>query len=232
MGLGYRSGRLRTTMRNDFDPPSWTHALIQLELASLARRDEWDGYFEPRLDDGRVADVLLSRDGMSILFEITLMGMSSDEHAALEYFRNLSTQIMTIELRHGVQVSGDLGDLAPAEAIARWLESIENAADATARDGYEHRVAGPAEAEATVTREALEPGTTHLQGASVTSDPWRRLVARIERKARQTSSARRVWIRLEDHAGLLWFSPLAQMSLADRLAALVGPLREAIAPFP
>jgi hypothetical protein len=230
--LGHRSGRLRATMRNNFDPTSWTHALIQLELASLALRDGWDGQFEPRLDDGKSADVRLSKDGAPVLFEITSMGMSVDEREALDYFHSLSTQIMSIELRQGVQVTGDLGDIAPASEVARWLERIEEAAAATAQDGDVRPVAGPAEATVIVSREALEPGGTHLQGASVTSDPWRRLVARIERKARQTSSAERVWIRLEDHAGLLWFSPLAQMSLADRLAALVPPLREAINSFP
>ncbi len=89
-------------------------------------------------------------------------------------------------------------------------------------------------AEVWVTRQlAVSAGETVLSGGVVTGEPWPRLEARIQEKARQTDGAgETTWIRIEDQAGFWLFTRLAHLSLAERLTDLGPWLRAALEPFP
>jgi hypothetical protein len=228
---GGRSKRLQATMANNFHPTAWTHALIQLEVANLALRDGWVSMFETNVG-GKKRDVRLVKDTETPLLEILSIGMANLEWEATQFFDAFLMQKLAIEMRHGVHVYGYLGHAAPEDITTQWLQEIDAAAGATARDGLDRWVPGGKEGNVRVTTAELGQGETLLEAASVTTDTWERLEARIKRKGDQTADAGRVWIRLDDHAGMWFFTPLARMSLAERLAVLAPKLREALQPYP
>lgn len=223
---------LQKIMRMNFDQTSWTHCLIQLELAALAQRQGWACEFEPQLSTGTPGDVRLEKDGQAIAIEVTSVGMSVPEQEAAEFFHTMFMRLLAIEMQYGVHIRGDVGDVVPPEERDRWIKDIEEAARSTAQDRLERYVAGPAEAAVWIKAEALGPGETHLEGSGGVTDIWGRLNARISRKGRKTAGSGTTWIRLQEHAGL-WMSLLpSHTSLEGRLAAIAPFLRPLLDPFP
>lgn len=201
-------------------------------------------------------------DGTRLLVEFTSMGMSASERAAEDYYRRAFDFIRAVEFQHNVSVRGSLGVVAAEDVAVDWLRRIEAAAIVTAGDGQERHVPGPpprtisevaagaaesedleeplppapmdAPAEVWVTHElAVEPGEPKLVGGVVTGFPWPRLEARIKKKAERTAVAGwPTWIHVEDESGFWFFTRLANMTLAERLADLMPWLRAAIEPYP
>lgn len=250
---------LRTILSKNLEYISWTHSLLQLQWFGLAHRGGWRGTFEPALPAQRPGDLLLEHaDSTRLLVEFFSMGTSAPERAAEDYYRRAFDFIRAVEFQHNVSVRGSLGAVAADEAALDWLRRIEAAAIATAGDGHKRHVPGPppqpvsevaAEsedpgellppapmdipAEVWVTRElAVEPGESKLVGGVVTGLPWPRLEARIKKKAERTAAAGwPTWIHVEDESGFWFFTRLANMTLAERLADLTPWLRAAIEPY-
>jgi hypothetical protein len=224
--------KVQTIMRQSFDQTSWTHCLIQLELAAFAQRHGWTCEFEPMLNTGTPGDVRLDNGARIIAIEVTSVGMSVPEQEAAEFFHSMSMRLLHVELQHGVVVRGDVGDVVPPEERGHWIKDIEDAARATEEDGLERFVPGPAEGAVWVSPEALRPGETHLQGPGGATDILARLNARISLKGRKTAGSGATWIRLQEHAGL-WLSMLqAHMSFKERVVAIVPHVRSMLDPFP
>jgi hypothetical protein len=230
--LGDRVKPLRKIMRQNLDTPSWTHSLLQLEVASLGLRAGWTSTFEPDLPNGGRADLHLEAGSATLLVEIASMGFSDPERQALAFDREVFWKIRGIEMHHAVQILGSIGEVTSQTNIDRWIDDIEVAAIATARDGSPHNVRGPNGGVVQVTRDSLALEPVRLEGSPVITDTWSRLAARINEKARQTADSGPVWLRLEDQAGIWFFTPIQNMSLSEKLATLGLALREAIDPFP
>lgn len=227
---GWRA--LRTIISRNFDQTSWTHSLIQLELAGLAQRHGWECEFEPTLSTGRPGDVRLEKDGHAIAVEVTSVGMSHPVQVAHQYFREMSMRLLDIEMQYSVCVHGDVGDNMPPEERDQWIKEIDEAARSTAQDGLERFVSGPAEAAVWVSSEALRPGETHLQGPGGQTDIWSRINARISQKGQKTLGSGKTWIRLQEHVGL-WLSTLRpDMSFMDRVGIIAPQVRSMLGPFP
>jgi hypothetical protein len=223
---------LRTTMRQNFDQTSWTHCLIQLELAALAERQGWTREFEAKLITGKRGDVRLEKGGQAVAIEVTSVGVSDAQHKAAEYFHTMQMRILAIEVQYGVHVHGNVGDVVPPEESDRWIADIEAAAQSSAQDRLERYVSGPAEGGMWVSPEAFDPNEIHLEGPAGTTDIWGRLNARISLKGRKTAGSGTTWIRLQEHAGL-WLSMMqSHMSFAERVVATAPYLHAMLEPFP
>ena len=230
-----QSKRLRDvqkTMRQNFDETSWTHCLIQLELAALAQQQGWACEFEAKLSTGKRGDVRLDKDGFAIAVEVTSVGASVPEQEAESFFHYVFMRLLAIEMQYGVHVHGAVGDVVPPEERDRWIKDIEEAAQSTGQDRLERYVPGPAEAAVWVIPEAFRPNETHLEGPAGTTDIWGRLNARINLKGRKTAGSGTTWIRLQEHAGLWLSMLLSHMSFAERVVAITPYLRSMLDPFP
>lgn len=234
--IGEPSLAVQKHMRNVSNPPDWTHALIQLEVASLGMRDRWHAAFEKVITTNAgkpyPVDVHLDRGTEMLLLEITAWGVTEREWKADQYFDRMLTAVSGIELVHGVRVRGNVGDPVPEDIAAHWLQEIKAAAEASARDRHDRWVPGGAGGKVRVSKEELKPGETHLESGDVTTDTWARLDVRVQTKAGQTAHPGQLWIRLEDQAGLFIVTPLARMSLAERFANLAPRLRAAVESYP
>src|SRR5258708_6037017 len=205
--LGDRCLPLQTAMRNVANPSDWTHALIQLEIAGLSLMDGWQATFEADLLGTRYpADVRLDKGTEMLLLEILSIGMANTEWEAKQFFDRVMMAVLGNELRYGVHVSGVLGDPAPADATTLWLQEIEVAADATARDRRDRWVPGGVEGKVRVSTEESGLNETHLEGAPATTDTWGRLDLRIKVKARHTAAGGPAWIRVAGATRLVLFT--------------------------
>ncbi len=234
-GANFR--RVRDTLYRNLDPINWVSVLLQLEIASLGLRAGWNIQLEPSLGTGRYADVRLTSDVTELLVETVSMRMSDEERKALAFFHSLSQQLMNLEGQFGVRISGSLGDAVPEqmEAVALWLNDCEAAARTTAQDGISRQIPGPNKGQVDIVRptETMEGESWGLTGMPVTEDTWGRLVARLRDKNRQVAgSAVPIWVRLDEYAGLWHFTPLQNMTLAEKLDALARALQEELDAFP
>ena len=89
------------------------------------------------LTTGKKSDILLTNGPTHLLVETTLMRMSVHERKALAFFHRLAQHLDHLGWHYGVRISGSLKGASPenAEALAQWLQAIEEAAHATAHDG-------------------------------------------------------------------------------------------------
>jgi len=149
-------------MSKSFDPTTWTHCLIQFELASLALRYGWGYEFEQTLPTGTPGDVRLEKDGGAIAVEVTTVATSVPQQEAMEFFHNVAMRLLLIEAQYHVHFRGAIGDIVPLEEIDLWIQDIEEVARSTAQDQLERFVGGPAEAALWVTTDALAPNETQL----------------------------------------------------------------------
>jgi len=228
--LADRSRPLQKLLRNVANPPDWTHGLIQLEVAAQALRDGWHTTFEALQNPTYPVDVRLEKGADTLQLEITAVGMADSEWVADQYFHRVHMTVLALRVRHGVYITGFVGDPAPDDVTVQWLQEIEDAAGATAQDRRDRWVSGGVDGNARMSVEEPKPGEPLLEAATVTTDAWGRLDLRIERKANKTANAGPVCLWLEEHAGLFMFTQLANMSLAERLAALGPLLRAALEP--
>lgn len=222
-------------LHDNLEPINWVSALLQLEVAGLGLQAGWDILLEPALGNGRSADVRLTNGPTQLLVETTLMRMSKTERKALAVSRRLSWQLHNLEWEYGVRISGFLSNdsVENAETRAQWLQDIEEAARATAQDGFSRQVPGPGEVLLTVFRptEATAGEPWGIAGDLVEARILDRLIAVLGDKNEQAKgSVTPVWVRLDESAGLWQSTRYQGMTLAQTLDFLTGVLQEASSP--
>ena len=224
------------TLHDNLEPMSWVSALLQLEVAGLGLKVGWQVQFEPQYTTGKKADILLTNGQTHLLVETTLMRMSVHERKALAFFHRLAQHLDHLGWHYGVRISGSLKGASPenAEALAQWLQAIEEAAHATAHDGRSRQVPGSAEMLVTVFRptEAMAGEPWGVKGDQVETRLLNRLIAVLQDKNRQAEgSVTPVWVRLNETAGLWHFTRFQGMTLAQTLMFLTDFLQEAFVSF-
>ncbi len=225
-------GKVKQAISSNLEAVGWIHCLLQLELAGLGLRAGWQSRFEPKLDNGHLADVCLTREGNQLLVETVSMRMSTHEQEALAFFRTLAQQLSLLEMQYAVHISGSLGTPLSAEESRQWLQEIGSVARSVAQNGIIRLVSNQTGGRLEISREQPTLETTKLEGDPVTEDGWGRLVARLNDKARQAKGAGPVWVRLEEISGLWHFTPLQGMTLQEKLGVLLPDLQKELASFP
>lgn len=162
------------------------------------------------------------------------MRMSDVEVQTLEAQRGLFWRVEEVLFREGVHLVGSIEGLGPEHDIEVWLSDLQSVAAATAQDGHPRSIPGPLGGTLEMKRDLdLNPeDSLTLTGPVVTADPWARLIARLNDKARQAAGSKSVWVRLEELAGIWHFTQLRTMSLEDKLRTLAPFLRRALVAFP
>jgi len=230
--LGNVCRPLRKGMQHNLTVEAWTHALLQLEMAGLGLRADWQCTFEPDLGTGRQTDLRVENDSRVLMVEIVAMGPPNAWRDADKLFDEVMRRKVDIEMREGVYLSGSLGESAPPEDLARWWAEIAATAALTGRDSAAHVVAGPTGGQIRISKDWDSAGST--VGFPMTSDIGARLVARLQDKNRQVTTGieEPVWLRIEDHAGLWQFTELYHQSLPEKLVSLASYLRQELDAYP
>jgi hypothetical protein len=96
-------------MTNDLG--SFSHALLQLEVASLAHRDGWQVTLEPRTEAGR-ADVIVQRGQEAFLIEAKAFGVDQTTNREIAASDRLSEGLRSIERSKHVSISGDIDSVS------------------------------------------------------------------------------------------------------------------------
>src|SRR5262249_40249312 len=116
--------------------------LIQLEVAAQALRDGWHTTFEALQNPKYPVDVRLEKGANTLQLEITAVGMADSEWVADQYFHRVHMTVLALRVRHGVYITGCVGDPAPDDVTVQWLQEIEDAAGATAQDNVSSELCG------------------------------------------------------------------------------------------
>ncbi len=224
--------KVRQEMQRNLDFHHWIHSLLQLEVAGLGVRAGWECTFEPKLGNGRKADVLLTNGTTQLLVEAVAMQFSDATRKITAFFDRLFWQLQNIAGQYSLNISGNLGDLLPPETEARWFQKIEAVARETAQDGIVRSVSGPTGERIEIAKDATGVGiVSSLNGPVEEENDWSRLVARLNDKNERAAGRGPVWVRLEEHAGMWHLSPLRKMTLPERLDAIAPALREELQSF-
>ncbi len=232
-----REARTRRGMRDPRDPVKWIHGLLQFEVAGLGLRAGYQVSFEPPLGTGRHADVHLEGTSDSLLVEVASLRMSDREVKTLASAREVSGRLLwgihDIEARHQVQASGAVDRVTLQAEVEEWLRAVEGVAGEVAHDGSPRDVTGPTEGAVRIERDGVDPAGLSVQGPEGSINPLGRLRAKLSEKAEQASgSTQRVWVRVEESAGL-WAALSDQgLSLADKLAYVTPHVQLALDSHP
>jgi hypothetical protein len=188
-------GKLRNTMANDLG--SFRHALLQIEVASLASRDGWKVTLEPNTDSGR-ADLLLEKLADSFLIEAKGFDLDQTTDAQMQNSDRLSSAFQTIERIKKVSVTGDIGAVSAGQ-VAEWEHLVADAADQSLGRGEDMTVQGP-------TGVLTVHPTPHVEGQHFSieirhGDEWERVLGAVDAKADQARSGdpRSAHPPLQDH---------------------------------
>lgn len=217
-------GELRKALRRDKSSFGWGHALLQLEVAGLALRQERDIEFEPDLASGRKADLKVSTGDQVTTFEVVQMGTDHCFRETASFRNQFDTELMRLSMTHSVSIRGELFRIPNELEREHMIENLYTKAKALNTRG-ESFVFSTDLATLTVTKSERR-GAPELSGPPTKSDVWARLEARIKDKARQTLGTKNVWIRIDDLSGMWYFTGWANQPLREKLM-LIAPLCQA-----
>jgi hypothetical protein len=215
-------------------PRFWPHAFLQLEVAGLALRNDWDVTLEPKLAGSRKGkgDLQLERQGVRFLVETTSMMRDDASLAADEFSDGVFWEIRRIEHQRGVSVSGRLLEVVSASEFKVLVAAIDSAAKRCVLSGE------PVSVDHASVELVATPNLDHslaggsLSGVGIPTDEWQRVARTLRRKASQVSGEVPVWIRLDDTL-VLWHLTEASAGPRETMhSALAQLTAELIEDFP
>ena len=194
-------------LQKNIEPISWVSALLQLEVAALGLRDEWNILFDPPLGNGGFADVRLTKGQTQLLVETTVMRLSEADRKTIALSHDLSMYLIAIEVQYNVRISGSLSSasLKNDDDRAQCLQAIVKAAQDTVEDGLSKQVSQPNGVFLTIFRPTEE---TAYERWEIVGDPigerlLERLITILNNKNEQAvGSTTPVWVRLDESATL------------------------------
>lgn len=224
-------GRIRKDLLKDPREEQLMHLRLQLEVGALSLMANHDVHFErPSRRKSWPADVIveIGEDAVAIETAVILLDEPTREHENAT--DRLFELLRHVEIRHDVQIAGDFDRKLEDSEIGRLVREVEIKALEVRLDGVTRSV-DSLRASLTLTR----AGTLPRPGRS---DPirssllWQRTERILRRKAEQCIQAASVWLRVDAQDGLWQFTQWASMKLPQKLAALIGPVRRALEPYP
>jgi hypothetical protein len=141
----------------------------------------------------------------------------------------LFAQIRAIGARHGVGFEGEIAETLDEHRTSELLDTLEAHARLVGLGAHvpEVRVNG---ARLRIHPEAAAMGK-RLTGPAAENDLWPRTLGKLVEKAKQTSGADRVWLRIDAYNGLWQFTPWSLRNLTDKLALMAESVREGLAEY-
>jgi hypothetical protein len=209
------NGIRNSKILSDFD-----HLEIVLEIIGLAVRAGWQIECEVPTSRGNYPDVRLTRGTMSYVIEVTVQGSNRKSRELDVQCSRLIDVQHNIENKHRVHCTIKLMRVISEQEYEKFVVELDKMAKICATSQkYVSFDFGFASAVVYSTAQRLN-GQRIFQGPQLNDDLWPRFAERLRTKARHTIDAGLTWIRIEDHAGLLLFTPAGQMSIDNQLRLL------------
>ncbi|RIV26126.1 hypothetical protein D2Q93_05410 [Alicyclobacillaceae bacterium I2511] len=219
-----RFGQIRKTLRTNKSLFGCGHALLQLEVAGFALRQGHDIEFEPDLESGSKADLKVHTGDHPTVFEMVQMGTDHAFRATATFRDRLNRELMGLSMAHSLSIRGDILRIADESELTHLMGDLDTKARELNAVGKSFVIHSDLARLTLIKSERA--GLPELSGPPTQSDDWARLEARISEKARQTSGAENVWIRIDGLSGLWYFTGWARHSLREKLR-LIAPLCQA-----
>jgi hypothetical protein len=224
--------KVRNELLTDLRLDRWVSTLLQLEVAGLGLRDEWQIELERPLSNGGTTDVTLTKTATKLIVEAKAMLLSGNEQEASEYFYQMVQTLMALAWKYKVRITGSIGSPLSPDHQAQWLNEIERAAEKAARTGKPQTMLGPVSGQLEIIEETGMPGVAPLEGVLIETDVGKRLVDKLFKTNKQYENAGPAWVRLGDYAGLWQSSSLQGKTLSEKLDILTPFLQQVLAILP
>jgi hypothetical protein len=173
------------------------HAMVQLEVAGLARRDGWEVSLEPDTHGQRSTDVSLTRGGEEMFVEVKGFHLDSTTSYYLSVGRRLNDLLFQIAFEFGTwtkcHLTDDvttlnLTDLKDRLRVAA-AEAVESHSDVTVDVGpHGELIVGPG---------PPEDGMLHSYEIRHADEPGR-IAAQVQKKAEQGRGVEPLWLRFNE----------------------------------
>lgn len=194
--------RLRDFVRGNND--TWSHGLLQIEVAALAKRDRWEVEFEPRLASGKKGDVRVRRGATAFVVETTTLGVGREARGTIEFGDHALTSIQFLAARNDVSVRGELTGTLTRAAFDEWLQECARSVELVSRAGLNLVVDVPGGGQIEFVAGKPTPDERFvLSGPPIQEDDLSRLRRTIANKADQSSGDDPLWIRI-DNGAMTW----------------------------
>ncbi|MBL8777548.1 MAG: hypothetical protein JNK12_16520 [Acidimicrobiales bacterium] len=206
------------------DPASWSHALVQLELAALWRKRGASVSFGPANGARRSADLKVDfSDGRSMLVEVTTRGLDRlTRETSSRQDRASAAVLARLRRTHGVQIWLEHGDEDPTDGeLWTFSARIADAADLVGA-GLGGRMVvldGPHGWTATI-GQTTSNAPMKLSGPIVEHDEARDLRRRLDKKADQAADGDATWVYLLHSGFAFYLGDFAEASPVQQLASL------------
>jgi hypothetical protein len=173
------------------------HAMVQLEVAGFAKRDNWEVELEPGTHGKRSTDIVLNRNDEVMYVEIRRFHLDDTTARYMRRGQSLSNVIFDVQNEFDVWIIGDrLGDVAKLNLSE--LDGRLRAAAIYARDNHRDvLVSLESQGELTVSPEQPEDGVLHSYEVQH-ADELGRIGARVQEKAEQGRGVEPLWLRFNE----------------------------------
>lgn len=224
--------KVRNDLRTDLRLDRWVSTLLQLEVAGLGLRAEWQIELERPLPNTKKSDVSLAKGQTKLLVETKALLLSGEEQEESEYFLQMSGALLQMALEYGVRITRTLGSHLPLDIQTQWLQEIKEEVIKTADDGIKRVVQGPVDGQLEITKDETMPGISPMEGVLVETDVGKRLIDKLFKTNEQYENAGQAWVRVGDYGGLWHSSSLQGKTISEKLEILTPFLQQVLAIFP
>lgn len=225
-------GVVRRNLRRDPREQQLAHLRMQLEVGGHSVRAGYNVRFEESLvQSDRPIDVSLRGEGLAIDIEMAAILQDERSRENQDAVDSLFARIHHLEFRYGVTCEGEVRGELDEKGHEALIKEIETAAQSV-EEGAEQRVVESLGARITVSRFGSATGEGGLSGPRVESQLWPRTERILRRKAEQTASSERTWLRIDLFDGMWQFTPWARMPLSRKLEVLTHAVRTALVEYP
>lgn len=225
-------GVVRRNLRRDPREQQLAHLRMQLEVGGHAARAGYNVRFEePLVQSDRPIDVSLRGEGRSINVEMAAILQDERSRESHDGVDSLFARIHHLEFSYGVTCEGEVRVELDEKGHEALIKEIEAAAQSL-EEGAEQTVVESLGARIMVSRDGSVTDEGGLSGPRVESQLWPRTERILRRKAEQTTSSERTWLRIDSLDGMWQFTPWARLPLSRKLEVLTHAVRTALVEYP
>ena len=207
--------RVRRTLKTDVRDQARRHALMQLEIASLATRAGLRVQLERSASKlACPADIVVGTEGSEIVVEVRVVLPDQITAAGAQYDDEVGKVLTRLTMTHDVVFDGQMTVRLEEAQRLQWFSQLEAAAERVVATGDPQRVAW--ENETVVVRPMTSGVGSSFTGPVTRAKGWMRTSSLLQGKATQLSAQGGGWLRVDSLDGLFWASDWARKPLARR----------------
>jgi hypothetical protein len=219
--------RIRRVLKNDIRDEARRHALVQLEVASLASRVGLPVQLEHRKDnESAPADLVLGAGQSEIVVEVRVVLPDQITSEGARYDDEVGEFLTRLTMTHDVVFDGQMTARLDRAQREQWFSQLEAAAERVVSTGDPQSVAW--EDEIVIVRLMTSGVGSSFIGPVTRAKGWIRTGGLLEGKAAQLAAQGGGWLRVDGLDGLFWASDWAQKPLSRRTYEISVLIRDSV----